>query len=164
MIGPPARPGRYVVSAGLAARARRPGSGQPRACKQAVPEWPTACPRSQPLSTLKISSWTRNGLAAPTSGAPRIRKQSGDVTLPSLRIPTRTGLTAADPIAEALTSNARAPGVDSFESAAQRHRQPGPHPSVPIPTRAGPHPPGPRRPLPVPARSRSAAPLPPLFR
>ena len=72
-----------------------------------------------------------------------------DDTLPSLRIPTRTGLTATDHIAEALTSNVRAPGADSFESAAQRHRQPGPHPSVPIPTRAGPYPPGPRRPLPV---------------
>ena len=72
-----------------------------------------------------------------------------DNASPSLRIPTRTGLTATDHIAEALTSNVRAPGADSFESAAQRHRQPGPHPSVPIPTRAGPHPPGPRRPLPV---------------
>jgi hypothetical protein len=72
-----------------------------------------------------------------------------DNASPSLRIPTRTGLTATDHIAEALTSNVRAPGADSFESAAQRHRQPGPHPSVPIPTRAGPYPPGPRRPLPV---------------
>ena len=152
----------YQLGWRLAPEARAPGSLAPasRLCRSGR----QACPRSQLLSTLKISSWTRNGLAAPTSGAPRIRKQSGDVTLPSLRIPTRTGLTAADPIAEALTSNARAPGVDSFESAAQRHRQPGPHPSVPIPTRAGPHPPGPRRPLPVPARSCSAAPLPPLLR
>ena len=38
-----------------------------------------------------------------------------DDALPSLRIPTRTGLTTADPIADVLTSNARDPGVDSFE-------------------------------------------------
>ena len=49
-----------------------------------------------------------------------------DDALPSLRIPTRTGLTTADPIADALTSNARDPGVDSFEKCSPTATAAGP--------------------------------------
>ena len=61
-IGTPAWPGRYGVLAGMAACARSPGSGQPRACKQAVPEWPTSMPAESAIvyaQDFKLDSeWT----------------------------------------------------------------------------------------------------------
>ena len=167
MIGPPARPGRYVVLAGLAACARRPGSGQPRACKQAVPVWPTSMPAESAIvyaQDFKLDSeWT---------GRPHERRATDpraarDDALPSLRIPTRTGLTTADPIPD--IPDQQCPGS---WCRLLRKVQPNGHGRRACirvyqfrPARVHTaHPPGPRRPLPVPARSRSAALLPPLLR